>query len=381
MSVKNMSTVHDYKPVSADSHIAEPPECFGERVDKKFRDRAPHLIRKEDGSEIMIVEGFAGGLKMGRFTAAGMTPQDMANETGTFADVAPGGYEPNARLIAQDRDGIAAEMLYPTVGMLISGIGDADLKHACAWAYNGWLQEFCSVAPSRLYGIGQTAVRSVDEAIQDFHKIRDLGFKGVMMPPSPATEEDYDHAIFDPLWRTAVELQLPISFHSLTSSRDTQALGGKNVRGPKINGFQAIVRTCQDIIGMFVFGGVFDRVPDLKLVSVEADAGWAPHFMYRADHAYKRHRFWLTCPNLEQLPSWYIRNNVFMTFQDDWTAFQFADLINPLRLMWANDYPHADSTWPDSQQLLAEHASILTPESRRRILRDNVVELYSLQVQ
>ena len=95
-------------------------------------------------------------------------------------------------------------------------------------------------------------------------------------------------------------------------------------------------------MGTFIFGGVFDRFPELKLVCVEADAGWVPHYMYRMDHAYKRHRYWMKAPPLNRLPSEYFAENIYMTFQDDWVAFNMKDMCNPRRLMWANDFPHSD---------------------------------------
>jgi len=132
---------------------------------------------------------------------------------------------------------------------------------------------------------------------------------------------------------------------------------------------------------MFIWGRVFERHPELKLVCVEADAGWAPHFMYRMDHGYKRHRFWMKGKELQRLPSEYFREHIALTFQDDWTAFQFADRMGEKQLMWANDFPHSDSTWPWSQQMLARQTQHMPDAIRRMILRDNVVELYNLPVE
>jgi len=130
---------------------------------------------------------------------------------------------------------------------------------------------------------------------------------------------------------------------------------------------------------MFVLGGVFERHPRLKIVCVEADAGWAPHFMYRMDHAYDRHRKWLTA-NIAKTPSDYFREHIYLTFQDDWVAFRNVDQVNWHRLCWANDFPHSDSTWPWSQQLLDEHTLQLTAEQTRAILCDNVAELYGIDI-
>ena len=97
-------------------------------------------------------------------------------------------------------------------------------------------------------------------------------------------------------------------------------------------------------MGTLGFGGVFERHPDLRVVCVEADAGWVPHYIYRMDHAYKRHRNWLQ-PGvaLSTLPSENFAEHIFVTFQNDWTAFSHANDMNWRRLMWANDFPHSDS--------------------------------------
>jgi uncharacterized protein len=216
-------------------------------------------------------------------------------------------------------------------------------------------------------------MRSVEAGIADLEQIKRLGLRGVMMPGNPAVA-DYDDRMYDPFYEAAIALGFPLSFHILTSVQD-QA----KTRGPKLNAFMRIIRGCQDIIGTFVFGGVFERHPKLKLVCVEADAGWVPHFMYRMDHAYDRHRYWLPSGTLSRKPSDYFRENVYTTFQDDWSAFQVKDFCNIRRLLWANDFPHSDSTWPHSQELLAKHAAHLTDEERRLILHDNVAELYALR--
>ena len=259
---------------------------------------------------------------------------------GRFEEMHRGGWDPEARLADQDRDGVAAEILYPTVGMLLCNHPDFDFKHACFEAYNLWIAEYAAAHPDRLLGIGQTAMRSVDDGIRDLRRIKELGLRGVMMPGNPAVA-DYDDAVYDPFWEAAIDLGLPLSFHILTSRDDSL-----RARGPKINAFMSIIRGCQDIIGLFVFSGVFARHPKLRLVCVEADAGWVPHFMYRMDHAWKRHRYWLTGGPLTRMPSEYFREHVYTTFQDDWVAFQVKDLCNVRRLMWANDFPHSDSTWP-----------------------------------
>ena len=155
---------------------------------------------------------------------------------------------------------------------------------------------------------------------------------------------------------------------------------GSGFRGPKMNSFLGILRANQDIVGTMVFGGVFDRHPDLQIVCVEADAGWVPHWAYRADHAAKRHSNWLSA-SMERRPSEYLFENVSFTFQDDWTAFKVVDQMNHTKLLWASDHPHSDATWPDSQALLAEHTAGMTTEVRDDIVWRNCARLYGMEAE
>ncbi|MFQ5666255.1 MAG: amidohydrolase family protein [Candidatus Binatia bacterium] len=361
------------KIISADSHVTEPPDTYVARIDAKYRDQAPHLVQHESLGPVFVIPGMALPVPMTLASAAGKDAKGIANFALTFDDLHRGGWDPAARVADQERDGVAGEVVYPSVGMAICNHRDVDFKKACMDAYNLWVAEYCSARPDRLYGIGQTAMRSPADAIDDLRRIREVGLKGVMLPGNPA-QEDYDSPIYDPFYEAAVELELPLSFHILTSRSDHAP-----VRGPRLNAFLTIIRACQDVIGTMVLGGVFERHPTLKVVCVEADAGWVPHYMYRMDHAFKRHRYWLPAGTLSKLPSEYFRENVYLTFQDDGIAFRVKDLCNVHRLMWASDFPHSDSTWPWSQDVIAEHTAGLTDREKALILHDNVADLYGLQ--
>lgn len=242
-------------------------------------------------------------------------------------------------------------------------------------AYNRWLQAMCSEAPNRIFGLAQTAILSVDSAIEDFRRAKEMGMVGMMMPGRPI-HEDYDHPDYDALWECATDLGLPICFHILTS-RD----GALNMphRGHEMNNFLGIIRAVQDVVGLMVLGGVFERHPKLKLVCAEGDAGWMPHYMYRMDHAAKFNVEGGVIKGLSKLPSEYIKSNVWMTFQDDLTAFNSLHQMPHTQLLWASDFPHTDSTWPRSQQLLAEHTAHLKEEQRQAIMRENSAALFQLQ--
>jgi predicted TIM-barrel fold metal-dependent hydrolase len=368
--------------VSADSHVTEPPHTYIDRVDPKYRDTAPRIFREADGGDSFVIDGIAGRIPLGIIAAAGKDPRKIKRGEVPFEGLHRGGWDPKARLADQERDGVRAEIIYPSVGMALCNHPDADYKQACMWAYNGWLkEEFCDAGPGRLFGIGQTAVRSVKEAVEDFRRFKEMGFVGVMLPGNPATEEDYDDSVFDPLWQASVELGLPISFHILTSRSDGNAIANVGQKqANRTNVPMAFVRTVQDMTTMFISGRVFERNPELKLVCVEADAGWAPHYFRRMNYNYQRHRFWAKLGDMKKWPGDYFQENVYLTFQDDEVALQVTKLLNPQRLLWANDFPHSDSTWPWSRQLLSQQSVNLTEQEKNWIFRDNTTELYGLKV-
>lgn len=365
--------------ISADSHVTEPGECY-ERIDPKFRDRAPRATTDDRMGAVIDIDNGRSRIPYGMIAAAGRPAESIHPFVFVgWDELHPGGWDPAARLEEQDRDGVTIEVLYPSVGMLLCNHPDADYKKACFDSYNLWITDFQHHAPDRLVGLGQTALRSVEEGVEDLHAIADLGLRGAMLPGFAGchADGDYDDPKWDPLWRAAVELGMPLSFHILTTGADDMA--GGRFRGPKMNSFLGIIRGCQDIIGTLIFGGVFERHPDLRVVCVEADAGWVPHWMYRADHAFDRHRNWLTA-DVTRPPSEYFRENVYVTFQDDFVAFHVTDMLNHKRLMWANDHPHSDATWPDSQAVVAEHTAALSPDVRDDILWRNCARLYNLSV-
>ena len=366
--------------ISADSHVTEPANTYIDFIDPKFLDRAPRMQFIEPMGDCMVIDGKT-PVPLWLVAGAGR-PSDTLGFTGAhrFAELWPGGWDPSARLLEQDQDGVIAEVIYPSVGMVICNHSDVDYKAACMAAYNQWIAQFCAHAPSRLLGQGQTAARGIDETIAEVEAMKELGLRGVMLPSNPATDFDYDDPRFDALWQALIDLEMPPSFHILTGKENSLSGGGG--RGPRINQFLSVIRANQDIMGMLIFGGVFERNPDLKVICVEADAGWVPHYAYRMDHAYDRHRNWLASETLSKKPSEYFFEHIYVTFQDDFTAFRAAEagMMPVSQLLWANDHPHSDATWPWSQEMLAQQTGGLTDDQVNAIVRNNTAALYKIEL-
>ena len=172
----------------------------------------------------------------------------------TFDQLHESGHNAKFRVADQERDGVAAEILYPSVGMVLCNHQDYDYKTACMHAYNEWLTDYIGDAPEgRLFGLGQTSGCSVEQMIKDFQDCKKRGFVGMMMPGDPQ-HEDYDHPMYDPLWECAVDLNMPLSFHILTSRnsggvvRGALGLVGSPVDGRFDGGDELVAQA-----GAFVF--------------------------------------------------------------------------------------------------------------------------------
>ena len=179
--------------ISADSHITEPPDTYVDHIDPKFARPGPaHRSRREDVGDIFVIDGMKRPMPMGLVAAAGKPaggdPRTPARGSRTCT-AAAGTRTPASP--TRTATACPAEVIYPTVGMVLCNHPDFDYKKACLDAYNRWIAEYCSRHPDRLLGCGQTAMRSPEEGIADLERIKAMGLRGVMMPGDPAVE-DYD---------------------------------------------------------------------------------------------------------------------------------------------------------------------------------------------
>ena len=221
------------KPISADSHITEPPNTYIDFIDPKFRERAPKLVSLEAG-DAFVIDGMGTPVMLGLLAAAGKEPSKITTGGVKFDELWRSGWDPKYRVADQEKDGVAAEMIYPTVGMLICNHPDYDYKKACFEAYNRWLAGYCEGAEGRVFGLAQVSMRTPEDGVAELKAVKEQGFKGVMMPGDPGGDADYDSPVWDPVFATAAELSLPLSFHILTTKSGNMA---QLPRGPRINTF------------------------------------------------------------------------------------------------------------------------------------------------
>ena len=363
--------------ISADSHVLEPPDLWSRRLASgRFADRAPRVVADhETGGHRFLIDGLP-PQPISLPGAAGKSSEEL-RESGPLDDARPGGWDIDARLADQDLDGVAAEVLYPSISMALTQLTDVAYQLACARAYNDWLIELCSRAPDRVAGIALVPVADVDAAVAEVVRTHDAGLRGVLVPGRPCAGH-YAEPRFDPLWAASAERWLPVSFHiALTGDPVGDPTLGSGIRMMTV---MSVVQAMQQTLSLLIFGGVFDRHPDLRVVSAEHDAGWVAHYAYRLDQLFDRHRHWLgTDIAIRRRPSDYIGTNAYFTFQKDPVAVATRQRVGVTQLMWASDYPHSDSTWPHSRKMIERDFGGVPDDELALLVGGNAEALYELE--
>jgi predicted TIM-barrel fold metal-dependent hydrolase len=365
--------------LSSDTHVIEPPDLWTSRLDDSWGDEAPHVVEDAaTGTQWWVVAeqrtlSFAGGAQTGdRFD------KPIELRTGaSFSEVRPGGYDPLANLRDNEADGVWGSVLYPTEGLMLYTQAHHALLSACCSVYNDWLAEFCAAAPDRLKGVAMLNTDDVDEAVAELHRAHALGLSGGLIPTAATPDQPYDSPVFEPLWRAAAELGMPLSLH-LGANRVGATGVDRDLSRIRPSYFAVCEHWVKVSVADMIFGGVFDRHPDLRIGVVEHELGWIPFFLERMDYTYtQRHgnARYLRFATAER-PSDFFRRNVFCSFQDDEFGIRERAAIGIDSICWGSDYPHTESTFPRSQQIMGARLTDVTADEQRKILWQNAARLY-----
>ena len=371
-----------YRIISSDSHVFEPRDLWTTRIDPKFRDRAPRVARIEDGNDWWVCDGWK-VLFMGPGAQTGVRfdePEKLTN-SGTFEDVRPGGYIPEEHVKDMEIDGVDVSIVYPTVGLLLYNVPDSEFLTSLFRGYNDWLGEFCKPFPDRLKGIAMLNMDDVQVGVRELERCAKLGLAGAMVSVYPPEERSYDLPEYEPLWAAAQDLEMPLSLHVGTNRPSQgQETANANVGFLKPAFLCNVEHWVRSSLAHIIFGGVFEHYPKLQVGTVEHELSWVPHFLDRLDYTYTQrvpnalwHRF-----KEEMLPSDYFHRNVFVGFQEDGLGIRLRDIIGVDNLMWGSDYPHTESTFPRSREILEEILVECTEEEKAKIVGGNAERVYHL---
>ncbi len=380
---------HKYFVVSADCHANEPAAYLADYIEPEYRERIPHLEVRPDGSRWSVTEGnrpmmvrpsdesVAKAKGENRHWGSKMEPEDvLRNASGRTME---------ERLADQTADGIDVELIFPNKGLLCWATPDPVFADAMCRAWNRWAYDFHGGAGgwygSRSLPLASIATGDLDCALRTVRWAAERGFVGLCLGNSPVYGPkqwghlEYNDPTFEPLWSLIDETGLPLTFHVATG-RDPRAVGGNG--GAIINYVCHSMETTIEPLVQLITSGVFERHPGLRAGMVESGIGFVPWLLETMDYAYKAHHFWVR-PVIPELPSAYFRRNCFATFQED---HEGLSAIEPNQLvenvMWANDYPHHEGSWPHSAATVERQMNHISDEAREKILGLNAKRVFNL---
>ena len=370
----------NYRLISGDDHVSEPVDLWTTRVESKFRARAPHIVRIEDGSDWWYTDG-SKGVPVVAAAQAGVRFDDIdkLSQQGQVEDIPAGAYDPDARIVDMDLDGIYASVIYANQGLLLYTVPDTELLQALFKPYNDWLAEYCQTHPKRLIGIAMTLLDDVEWGVRELERCHKLGYTGAMIPVYPTPDRPYHLPEYEPFWSAAEDLGMAISLHigTLRQSGLATLTDFENVTPDYFCNTDYWVR--QSLCQM-IMGGVFEQHPKLQIGSIENEASWGALLMVNMDYTYTQrnqlphwHRY-----KEDMLPSDYFRRNVFLGFQEDALGIQLREHIGINTLQWGSDYPHIESTFPRSQEILDDILADCSEDEKAQIAGGNAAEVYHI---
>lgn len=381
-----------YGPIfDADAHIDPPHDMWKDYLPSHLKDRAPYIEHAEDGDYICF-EGNRRPFMMIN-NQAGREGKNFKMK-GRLAEQRKV-WDPATRLADMDADGMDAALLF---GGGPLGSLDNELYLASYEAYQNWVLDFCSAAPDRLFPVGYVPMRDIDETIEHVRRLAKKGFRAINLPAFPQNknawetssgvkalkagqvsaltgdqkgELQYFQPEFDKLWSAICDEGLVITFHL---GARVPRFGEKQYFLPDMPMSKMAMA---EPLGIFIYNGIFDRFPDLRVGSMESGVGWFAWFAEYNDRTWEKQRYWTESP-LKNPPSYYMDTNIYGSFIQDRTGILCRNLPGGKNIMWSSDYPHSETTFPRSREIILRDFEGVPEEDVRAIINDNARKLLGL---
>jgi predicted TIM-barrel fold metal-dependent hydrolase len=378
--------------VDADAHVNPPHDFWAEYLPAHLKPLAPYIEEGED-CDWIVFEGKKRKLNLSG-AQAGRQAKDFKKE-GKVSDMRVGGWMPAARIADMDQDGMDVAILF---GGGPLGTANTELYIESFRAYNRWLKDFCSHDPKRLVGVAYLPMRDIDESIAMMREAAEMGYRAVNIPAFPQAKDgvstsakvkaiqsaqgaalsgdptgqaQYSDPEYDRFWAAATDLDMTLTFH----------LGGRIPRFGEEKYFLADmvmskVAMCEPI-AIAIFAGIFQRFPTLRYASIESGVGWMAWMTEYMDRTWEKQRFWMHSP-LDKPPSFYMEQNVFASFINDREGILNRDRPGAKNIMWSSDYPHSETTYPNSRMVIERDFVGIPEEDVRAIVGGTAAKIFGV---
>jgi predicted TIM-barrel fold metal-dependent hydrolase len=361
----------DAKLISVDDHLIEPPDTWSSRLPAKYQGIGPRIERRGDGREVWRYEKqeVPNSPRVVRLLPHVEEHADAAN----FDEMRPGCYRAKDRLLEMDIDGVWAQLAFPNfarfAGHRFMPTNDPELSLLCTQAYNDLLiDEWCAVDPERLIPLMLIPLWDVAASVAEIERLAGRGVKAVAFSENPTILglPSIHTSHWEPVWRALVEHDLAVCMHIGSSSKMLTSSADAPV------GVQFTVVGVNSMISMadWIFSGILDRFPTLRVLYSEGGAGWIPYLLEHAQKYVDSHGG-LKESGLGRLPAEYFRDNMFACMVTDDFAVKNRYEIGVDNLLWEGDFPHGDGMYPHSRTNLARVLADVPDDEARKIAGEN----------
>jgi predicted TIM-barrel fold metal-dependent hydrolase len=313
-------------------------------------------------------------------------PRSFADQAAEGSPGTPGLFDSKCRVKELEDDGIVAEVVFPNGLPFGHSFGGRtyppELRAAGARAYNRWLADFCSQEPGRRAGMAAIPLSDVEEAVKQVRAAKEAGLRGVLLPAYWAAEgiPPYLDACYEPFWSACADAGMPLNVHGGASIGDIDMT---------TYGMPAMLTYATETtflstrpLTQLMWGGVFERHPELILVLTESRADWVPARLAFLDGVYGDQLFAHVRDTVKHKPSeyWHRQCYVAASFMSRPEALLRHE-IGIDRLLWGADYPHYEGTWPHTERWLQEALGGLPPAEVRTILAENPAKVFGFELE
>ena len=360
--------------ISADSHIVEPLNLWHDILGDKYGDATPRAVQDHRG-----VPGtyFFSGIEFIKADeiVEGSTPEMKEK-------LRQAGFDPTVRLQCMEEDGVWGEVCNSTFMLYAMRAENPELVRDCCAVYNRWIADYVSENPQRLIGSAMVGMDDVDWAVKELESAAKNDLRAVIihadnMPGMPP----YRDPVYDRFWAAAQAHDMPVTLHIITGSeRDPFTLHGAEER-------EEVARCTIDVLAEagpvvaneFIFGGIFDRFPSLKLVLSEYEVSWLPYWFYRMKQVQDDFGPALDIPAIERPVEDYL-GQIYHGLIDDPYLDKVLDVIDPATIMWGSDFPHPRCTYPNTHKVVDRVLGHLDEETQRDIAGRNAARFYGVEL-
>ena len=346
--------IDDLVLVSVDDHVVEPPDMFERHLPAKYRDVGPRIVRRDDGTEVWLYQGRELP-NIGLNAVAGRPPDEYGLEPTSFGEMREGCYDVDRRVRDMDANGVLGSMCFPSFpqlcGQVFARTEDKDAALAILRAYNDWhIDDWCGSHPGRFIPLALPPIWDPQAMADEVRRVAAKGCHAVSFSENPSKLRlpsfHTDH--WDPFWTACADEGTIVCLHIGSSSELVVTAADAPIDVlitlQPIN----IVQAAADLL----WSPVLRKFPTLRFALSEGGIGWIPYFFDRVDWIYQRHHYWTGQDFGDLLPSQLFRERIVVCFIDDPAGVENRHHVGLDRICWEADYPHSDSTWPQSPETL-----------------------------